>query len=67
MPKVNREELSEFEIAVPPTSVQVEVGQLALDGMARIDAEIAVLEKLTKTRAGLAADLLSGRVRTAAA
>jgi hypothetical protein len=67
MPKVNREELSEFEIPVPPALVQFEIGRLAFHSIARIDAETALLEKLTSTRSGLAADLLYGRVRTVAA
>ena len=66
MPKLNRRELAEFKIAVPRLEVQQVLARLVESYMRRIDAETAILEKMIEVRKGLAADLLSGRVRTVA-
>ena len=66
MPKVNRRELAEFRIAVPRLEVQHAIASLAQSYERRIDTETAVLHKTIEVRKGLAADLLSGRVRTVA-
>ena len=51
MPKVNRRELAEFRIAVPQLEVQKIVADLAEYYESRIDAETAILHKVTETRA----------------
>ena len=67
MPKVNRRELAEFRIALPRLEVQQAIASLAKSYERRIDTETAILHKTIEARKGLAADLLSGRVRTVAA
>jgi len=67
MPKVNRRELSEFQIAIPPLDVQETVANLAESYERRIESETVILRKMNEVRRGLADDLLSGRVRTVAA
>ena len=66
MPKVNRRELAEFQIALPRLEVQKTVASLAESYDSRIDTETATLRKTIEVRRGLASDLLSGRVRTVA-
>ncbi|MAT05935.1 MAG: hypothetical protein CL424_12925 [Acidimicrobiaceae bacterium] len=56
-----------FELPVPSLPEQTQVVAVLDSASARLDAEKADLEKLRQTRAGLADDLLSGRVRTVAA
>lgn len=61
------EQLARVSIPVPPMEVQRElIGALA-NVADRVDAEDSELAKLRAIRTGLAADLLSGRVRTGAA
>ena len=67
MPKVNRQDLAGFRIAVPPLDLQATVASLTESYECRIDSETAILRKAIKARRGLAADLLSGSVRTMAA
>ena len=64
MPKVNRQELAGFRIAVPPLDLQATVASLTDSYERRIHSDTAILHKTIKTRRGLAADLLSGSVRT---
>ncbi len=67
MPKVNRRELAEFQIAIPPLDVQETIARLAGSFERRIESETAILRKMIDIRSVLAADLLFGRVRTVAA
>ena len=67
MPKNNRQELGEFQIAIPSKEVQKTIARIMRSLDHRIDSEIAILEKVQTSRVGLAADLLSGKVRTVAA
>lgn len=66
MPKVNRRELAEFGIALAPFEVQQTVARIAESYSRRIDSEGETLRKIKQVRSGLADDLLSGRIRTAA-
>ena len=67
MPKINRRELAGFRIAIPPMDVQMAIANLVKSYEHRIESETSILRKRIKLRNGLAADLLSGRVRTVAA
>jgi type I restriction enzyme, S subunit len=67
MPKINRTELSEFKIPLPDWESQCRVAQLAQAFSLLIDREAATLTNVISVRSGLAADLLSGGVRTVAA
>lgn len=63
IPKINREELAEYILAVPPIAEQIAIATVLSD----MDAEIVALEKrLEKTRAlkqGMMQELLTGRTR----
>jgi type I restriction enzyme S subunit len=64
MPKINRSELADYEIALPPTKAEQEAIAAILTDM---DAEIIALEeKLAKAREikqGMMQELLTGRIR----
>ena len=64
MPKINREELAEYTVALPSTKAEQEAIATILSDM---DVEIAALEaKLTKARQlkqGMMQELLTGRIR----
>jgi type I restriction enzyme S subunit len=66
MPKINREELAAYAIALPPTIAEQEAVATILSDM---DTEIAALEtKLAKSRylkQGMMQELLTGRIRLA--
>ena len=66
-PHLNVDEIRKLAFNVPPLDEQRRA-LLSLNAVStRIEAEAAKLGKLRRTRCGLAADLLSGRVRTVAA
>ena len=64
VPKLALHRVANIRISCPEISIQKEVAQLHEVGRETRDAETRKLDKLRKLRAGLAADLLSGRVRT---
>ena len=65
-PHLNVGEIRDLAFDIPPVDKQRRAVR-SLDAVnTRIEAETAQLEKLRWTRSGLAADLLSGRVRTGA-
>ena len=64
---VNTARLRSLEIPVPPIDGQRRVSGRLDAWQGRISAESDLVRKYRQTRAGLAADLLSGRVRTVAA
>lgn len=66
VPKLALHRVANLRVSCPDISVQKEVSRRYEVGRATHDAETRKLEKLRKLRAGLAADLLSGRVRTVA-
>ncbi|WP_420453815.1 restriction endonuclease subunit S [Ilumatobacter sp.] len=57
--------VGDFELPVPPLAEQTQVVTVLDSASARLTAEKADLEKLRRARAGLADDLLSGRVQAA--
>jgi type I restriction enzyme S subunit len=63
IPKINREELAEYVVALPPLPEQTAIATMLSD----MDAEISALERrLAKTRAlkqGMMQELLTGRTR----
>ena len=63
MPKINRDELAEFKLAVPNTNEQTAIAEVLSD----MDAEITALEqKRDKTKLikqGMMQELLTGRTR----
>lgn len=61
---INLRELRKAPVLVPSPDRQGRIGGLLKKSGEQIDAEQARLDKLRTTRAGLAADLLTGRVRT---
>lgn len=63
---VTRKELVGFEVRVPDLTEQARLVSLSGVIRQRIENERRSLSKLSRTRVGLAADLLSGRVRTVA-
>ena len=67
VPKLALHRVANLRVSCPDISVQKEVARRHEIGWATQDAETRKLDKLRKLRAGLAADLLSGRVRTVAA
>lgn len=64
---INLRELRKAPVLLLPRDQQEVVGATLDDSLGWIDAELARLDKLRLTRSALAADLLSGRVRTVAA
>lgn len=67
VPKLALHRVANLRVGCPDISVQKEVARQHEIGWATQDAEARKLDKLRRLRAGLAADLLSGRVRTMAA
>ena len=67
VPKLALHRVANIRVSRPDISIQKEVAQWHEVGRAARDAETRKLDKLRELRAGLAADLLSGRVRTIAA
>lgn len=65
--RVNLSQLRQVILKVPPLEEQRRIGAIldAIDGTIRVHQD--QLDKLRQLRSGLAADLLSGRIRTAAA
>lgn len=63
---VNSTIVSQLSVRVPSRDVQRSIVAAARDVDGALRSEVSTLGKLRATRAGLAADLLSGRVRTAA-
>jgi type I restriction enzyme S subunit len=63
---VTKSALASYEIGVPPLVKQERIGSVLRAHDARLRAERSALGKLLGLRRGLAADLLSGRVRTVA-
>ncbi len=65
-PKINREELAEFEMAWPKPDEQERIAKI----LSVIDVEQAAVEKelakLRQLKSALMADLLTGRVRVPA-
>ena len=66
-PRLNIEAFASMSTVVPPLHDQIRVAERLDASLQRIEAESATLCKLRLARAGLADDLLSGRVRTGAA
>jgi len=64
---INLRELRKAPVLLLERDQQEVVGAALDDSLARVDAEKGQLRKLRLLRSGLAADLLSGRVRTVAA
>lgn len=67
MSAIRSETLRSLRLPTPPLAAQQEIWSVLHAASCRIEAQEAVLSKLRITRDGLAADLLSGRVRTVAA
>ena len=67
MSAIRSETLRSLRLPTPPLAVQQEIWAVLHAASCRIEAQEAILSKLRITRGGLAADLLSGRVRTVAA
>lgn len=67
VPTLNRNVVHPLPAAFPPLEDQRQIVSAFTTGRAHVRAERDCLRKLQATRSGLAADLLSGRVRTAAA
>lgn len=65
-PKINREELSEYETALPPYQEQECIAKVLDIHDTRIRAEEAYRDKLKQLKQGLIDDLLTGRVRVTA-
>ena len=63
MPAVRSETLRSLCLPTPPMAEQQEIWAVLHEATRRIEAETEVLFKLRAARYGLAADLLSGRVR----
>lgn len=64
---VTRSELTGYRVRVPDLEDQRRLVFASQASSSRLEAETSTLEKLRRLRAGLADDLLSGRVRTVAA
>lgn len=62
-PKINREELAEYRVAIPPTDEQNRIADLLLASDERLRSEQAELAKLKSLKSGLSYDLLTGRVQ----
>ncbi len=62
-PKINREELAEYKMPLPPYSEQMRIAATLRSQDARIRVEEAYRDKLRKMKKGLMEDLLTGRVR----
>ena len=66
VPKLALHRVANIRVTCPDIRIQKEVAQRHEVGRAARDSETRKLDKLRKLRIGLAADLLSGRVRTVA-
>ena len=66
-PHLNVDEIRDLAFDIPPVDEQRRAVRSLNAVSIRLEVETAQLEKLRWTRSGLAADLLSGRVRTGAA
>ena len=67
MSAIRSETLRSLRLPTPPMAAQQEIWAVLQEAGREIEAQKAILTKLRITRGGLAAALLSGRVRTAAA
>ncbi|QKG84703.1 hypothetical protein GXN76_09625 [Kroppenstedtia pulmonis] len=63
IPKLNREELSQFKVALPPIEEQKRIVSVAHLQDKRIQKEQSYLNKLQQLKKGLMEDLLTGKVR----
>jgi type I restriction enzyme, S subunit len=63
---VTRKELEQFEVSIPTIDEQRGIVRFSELQGTRLSKERGLLDKLRTSRSGLAADLLSGRVRTVA-
>ena len=66
-PNINAQEYAKAVLPLPPIEEQRLIVKAIDHGDAALKSERDFWEKLRKLRSGLAADLLSGRVRTVAA
>lgn len=64
---LNKEKLEKLEVCLPPLKEQRRIAEILDAADYNIEADEMRLAKLRELRAGLAADLLSGRVRTVVA
>jgi len=62
-PKINREELAEYRVSVPPIDEQNRIADLLLATDERLHSEQVNLAKLKALKSGLTSDLLTGRAR----
>ena len=67
MSAIRSETLRSLRLPTPPMAEQWRIWAVLHAAAGRIEAQAAALSKLRELRSGLAADLLSGRVRTVAA
>ena len=67
MSAIRSETLRSLRLPTPPMAEQRRIWAVLHAAACRIEAQAAALSKLREIRSGLAADLLSGRVRTVAA
>ena len=64
MPKINREELAAFAVALPPTKAEQDAIAAILSDMdSEIDAVVAKLTKARQIKQGMMQELLTGRIR----
>ncbi|MFD2608076.1 restriction endonuclease subunit S [Deinococcus taklimakanensis] len=64
-PKINREELGEFRMPIPPLDEQIKISAVLAASEKQSDKEKSRLIKLQALKRGLMEDLLTGRVRVA--
>ena len=62
-PKINRKELGEYRLALPPTDEQLHIASVMDTHDARIHTEEQYRDKLKLQKKGLMHDLLTGKVR----
>ena len=67
MSAIRSETLCSLQLPTPPMAEQRRIWAVLQAAASKIDAHLVQLSKLRQLRSGLAADLLSGRVRTVAA
>lgn len=67
MSAIRSETLRSLRLPTPPMAEQRRIWAVMQAALSKIEAHVAELSKLRRVRSGLAADLLSGQVRTAAA
>ncbi|WP_421621740.1 restriction endonuclease subunit S [Alkalilimnicola ehrlichii] len=63
IPKINRDELSAYEFALPPRAEQVQIEKAFVAMEYKVVKERTALTKLRAERVGVMEDLLTGRVR----